>query len=87
MDIEKLGPLLGRFVPALARVKGFVKTTGHSGLQALQWVPGALEVTPHRGGRVVPHLVAIAQELDWDKFVDALDSAVAPKDATRSVRA
>lgn len=77
IDQDKLGPVLGRFAPALARVKGFVRTTGGNGLQTVQWVPGALEITPHRGGRIVPHLVIIAKGLDWNQFVDALDKTVA----------
>jgi hypothetical protein len=73
---ETLGPVLGSFVPALARVKGFVRTTGSPGMHALQWVPGALEMTPHRRARVSAHLVVIGKDLDWEKFVDALDTAI-----------
>jgi hypothetical protein len=76
VNAETLGPVLGRFAPALARVKGFVRTTGSPGMHALQWVPGALELTPHRRARVAPHLVVIGKDLDWEKFVDALDSAI-----------
>ena len=76
VNTERLGPVLGRFAPALARVKGFVRTTETAGLQAVQWVPGALDVTPHRRARVSPHLVVIAKDLDWEKFVDALDGAI-----------
>ncbi|HVV17285.1 MAG TPA: CobW family GTP-binding protein [Polyangia bacterium] len=76
VNTERLGPLLGRFTPALARVKGFVRTTENAGLHAVQWVPGALDVKPHRRTRVSPHLVVIAKDLDWEKFVDALDGAI-----------
>ena len=76
VNTERLGPLLGRFTPALARVKGFVRTTEKAGLHAVQWVPGALDVKPHRRTRVSPHLVVIAKDLDWEKFVDALDGAI-----------
>ncbi len=76
VNTRRLGPLLGRFAPALARVKGFVRTTEKAGLHAVQWVPGALDVTPHRRARVSPHLVVIAKDLDWEKFVDALDGAI-----------
>jgi G3E family GTPase len=76
VNTERLGPLLGRFAPALARVKGFVRTTGKAGLHAVQWVPDALDVKPYRRARVSPHLVVIAKDLDWEKFVDALDGAI-----------
>jgi G3E family GTPase len=76
VNAETLGPVLGSFAPALARVKGFVRTTGSPGMHALQWVPGALELTPHRRARVSPHLVVIGKDLDWEKFVDALDTVI-----------
>ncbi|HVT09043.1 MAG TPA: CobW family GTP-binding protein [Polyangia bacterium] len=76
VNTQRLGPVLGQFAPALARVKGFVRTTEKAGLHAVQWVPGALDVTPHRRARISPHLVVIAKDLDWEKFVDALDGAI-----------
>ena len=88
INAETLGPVLGRFAPALARVKGFVRTTGNPGMHALQWVPGALELTPHRQAGVSPHLVVIAKNLDWEKFVDALDTAIEqPRRRASGVRA
>jgi len=76
VDADRLGSILGRFEPALARVKGFVHTMDGEGLHAVQWVPGTLEVTRHRGRRVSPHLVVIGKDLDWQRFADALDEAV-----------
>ncbi|MBM4259910.1 MAG: hypothetical protein FJ145_00540 [Deltaproteobacteria bacterium] len=85
IDVEKLKDLLGRYRASIVRAKGFVRTTTERGIQEIQWVPGALTVTPYRTEkRVTAHLVVIGRRVPWNRFFEQLDKAVPTPKKQRS---
>jgi G3E family GTPase len=78
LDIPKVVGLLGRHRRSVVRLKGFVRTVQHRGLQEVQWVPGSFEVRPYAAPRRDgARLIIIGRRLAWDRFLEGLDRCVA----------
>jgi cobalamin biosynthesis protein CobW len=73
-DPVRLEAWLKRFERSVIRMKGFVKVQGRTGFQELQWIMGALALTPYTGVRQSQaRLVVIGRRVPWQRFLDGLE--------------
>jgi G3E family GTPase len=75
--IDRLAAVFAKYQPGLVRAKGIVRSTDRWGYQELQWVPGALALSPGRKAKgTTCDLVVVGRGVDWDSFATDLDSCV-----------
>ncbi|MGH7217569.1 MAG: CobW family GTP-binding protein [Nitrospiraceae bacterium] len=84
-DPELLEEWLRRFQRSVIRLKGFVKVTGRTGFQEVQWVMGSLSITPYVGlKQSQAKVVVIGRRVPWQRFLGGLERClVRPKRQTK----
>jgi G3E family GTPase len=77
VDPNRLEDWLRRFQRSVVRLKGFVKVSGRDGWQELQWVMGALAITPYQGARQShAQIVVIGRRVPWERFLKGLEECL-----------
>lgn len=77
VDPDRLEDWLRRFQRSVVRLKGFVKVPGRAGWQELQWIMGALAITPYRGAEQSrAKIVVIGRRVPWERFLKGLEDCL-----------
>ena len=76
-DPVRLEAWLKWFERSVIRMKGFVRVQGRTGFQELQWVMGALALTPYTGVKQSEaRLVVIGRQVPWQRFLEGLETCL-----------